>query len=71
MPKNKTTTAAPAAPVLLTITQVRSGNGCTAPQQQALKGLGLRRIGSVRQLQDTPAIRGLVRKVHHLVTVTE
>jgi large subunit ribosomal protein L30 len=56
---------------MLTVTQIRSESGCTLLQKLALKGLGLRRIGTTRQLQDTPAVRGLVRKVHHLVTVSE
>jgi large subunit ribosomal protein L30 len=66
MPKSKTTSQA-----MLTVTQIRSESGCTLLQKLALKGLGLRRIGTTRQLQDTPAVRGLVRKVHHLVTVSE
>jgi large subunit ribosomal protein L30 len=66
MPKNKQQ-----ANAVLTITQIRSAAGCPAPQRLALKGLGMRRIGSVRQLVDTPSVRGLVRKVHHLVTVSE
>lgn len=64
MPKNKAAAAA-----LLTVTQVRSGAGALPKQRLALKGLGLRRIGNVRQVQDTPSIRGLLRAVHHLVTV--
>lgn len=66
MPKSKTSSQA-----MLTVTQIKSESGCTLLQKLALKGLGLRRIGTTRQLQDTPAVRGLVRKVHHLVTVSE
>ena len=65
MPKSKTSSQA-----MLTVTQIKSESGCTLLQKLALKGLGLRRIGTTRQLQDTPAVRGLVRKVHHLVTVS-
>lgn len=66
MPKSKTSSQA-----MLTVTQIKSESGCTLLQKLALKGLGLRHIGTTRQLQDTPAVRGLVRKVHHLVTVSE
>ena len=38
-------------------------------QRQTLVGLGLNKIGRVKDLQDTPAIRGMIRKVHHLVRV--
>lgn len=67
MPKSKK--ESPVA--TLTVTQIRSGCGSLPLQKLALKGLGLRRIGTTRQLQDTPAVRGMVRKVHHLVTVSE
>lgn len=33
-------------------------------------GLGLRRIGSVRELEDTPAVRGMIDKVRYLLEVT-
>jgi large subunit ribosomal protein L30 len=38
-------------------------------QRATLTGLGLNRIGRVRDLPDTPAIRGMIRKVQHLVKV--
>jgi len=66
MPKSKNE-----SPALLTVTQVKSACGCPELQKLALKGLGMRRIGTTRQLQDTPAVRGMVRKVHHLVAVSE
>lgn len=37
-------------------------------QRKVLKGLGLGKIGTVRLLEDTPSIRGMLHKVHHLVT---
>ena len=67
MPKSKKA----AAVATFTVTQVRSEAGVLPKQKLALKGLGLRRIGTVRELQDTPAIRGMVRQVQHLVTVSE
>ncbi|GAN76238.1 50S ribosomal protein L30 [Acidisphaera rubrifaciens] len=53
------------------VTQVASGNGRKPGQKETLSGLGLNRIRSVRVLEDTPAIRGMVRKVAHLVQVEE
>jgi large subunit ribosomal protein L30 len=38
-------------------------------QRATLIGLGLNKIGRVNELPDTPAIRGMIRKVHHMVRV--
>ena len=40
-------------------------------QRDTLKGLGLNKIGRERVLQDTPEVRGMIRKVQHMVQVTE
>ena len=40
-------------------------------QSRIMKGLGLRKNNSVRQLEDTPAIRGMIRKVAHLVEIVD
>lgn len=53
------------------VTQIRSGFGQKPGQQETLIGLGLNRIGRVRELADTPSARGMVRKVAHLVKVEE
>jgi large subunit ribosomal protein L30 len=53
----------------LRVTQVRSRIGFDRKQELALKGLGLRRIGHTVELADTPATRGLILKVRHLVRV--
>ncbi|MGE0045944.1 MAG: 50S ribosomal protein L30 [Hyphomonadaceae bacterium] len=42
-----------------------------ATQRATLTGLGLMRAGQIVELEDTPSIRGMVRKVHHLVQVVE
>jgi large subunit ribosomal protein L30 len=47
--------------------QVRSGIGQSQRQRDTLRGLGLNRIRSERVLLDTPAIRGMLDKVKHLV----
>jgi large subunit ribosomal protein L30 len=45
--------------------------GCNPRQVETVKGLGLRRIGVSRLLENTPAVRGMVKKVLHLVDVEE
>ena len=48
---------------------VRSPIGCKQSHRDTVRGLGLRRLNSVRELQDTPAVRGMVNKVAYLVQV--
>jgi large subunit ribosomal protein L30 len=40
-------------------------------QRQTLVGLGLGKIGRVRELEDTPAVRGMIKKVSHMVEIVE
>lgn len=54
----------------LRIKQVRSTNGKPKDQRLTIKGLGLGKINREVVLADTPAIRGMVTKVQHMVTVT-
>ncbi len=51
------------------VTQIASGNGQKPGQQATLVGLGLNKINRSRELEDTPAVRGMIRKVAHLVKV--
>jgi len=51
------------------VKQVRGMAGKSAHQRLCLKGLGLGRVGKERLLNDTPAIRGLVEKVYHLINI--
>ena len=53
------------------IKQVRSRIDCPKVQRQTLDALGLTRIGRVVEHEDTPAIRGLINKVQHLITIVE
>jgi large subunit ribosomal protein L30 len=50
---------------------VRSEIGSNRRQRETLRGLGLRRLNHVVALQDTPAVRGMIGKVIHLVVVEE
>ena len=45
--------------------------GCTDDMRQTIRGLGLRRLHQVVERQDTPAVRGMIHKVRHLVEVVE
>jgi ribosomal protein L30 len=56
---------------MLKVTQVRSPIGGTRRQRESLRGLGLRRIGASVIVQDTPAARGLIQTVAHLIAVEE
>ena len=49
------------------VVQIRSAIGREGWQRKTLIGLGLNKIGRVRELEDTPAVRGMINKVKHLV----
>ena len=53
------------------ITLVKSPIGFDRTQGATVQGMGLRRIGHSVELLDTPATRGMILKVRHLVTVQE
>ena len=55
----------------INIKQVKSKIGYPIDQKRTLQCLGLRKISQVVEVEDTPSIRGMIRKVHHLVTVVE
>jgi large subunit ribosomal protein L30 len=55
----------------LKITQIKSPIGGTETQRATLKSLGLRRIRATVVRPDNDAVRGMIRTVHHLVTVEE
>ncbi|MFN2557420.1 MAG: 50S ribosomal protein L30 [Nitriliruptorales bacterium] len=56
---------------LLRITQVRSLIGRPQDQRATVRSLGLRRIRHAVVKPDTPTVRGMLRKVHHLIVVEE
>jgi len=55
----------------ITIKKVRSDIGMPARQKRTMQALGLRKMHSSVEVEDTPQIRGMVAKVHHMVEVTE
>jgi large subunit ribosomal protein L30 len=55
----------------LTVEQIASANRRPKAQGQTLIGLGLNKLHRRRTLEDTPAVRGMIEKVSHLVRVVE
>ena len=53
------------------IKMIGSVIGCPEDQRATVRGLGLRRLQQVVEREDTPMVRGMVRKIPHLVTVVE
>ena len=51
------------------VTQIGSPIGRPADQRQTLMGLGLNKLHRTRELEDTPAVRGMINKVSHLIRV--
>ena len=69
MPKKTTKKAEEARKVRITL--VRSPIGFNKTQAATVQGMGLRRIGHTIELSDTPATRGMIHNVRHLVEVAE
>jgi large subunit ribosomal protein L30 len=55
----------------LRVTQIGSPIRRPKDQRQTLIGLGLNKMHRTRELEDTPSVRGMIAKVHHLVRVDE
>ena len=53
----------------LTVRQIRSANRRPKIQTATLKGLGLGKMHRTRVLEDTPAVRGMIRSIPHLVEI--
>ncbi len=55
----------------LKIQQVKSGEHYGVKQRATLRGLGFRRMNQTIEREDTPAVRGMIRSISHLVRVVE
>ncbi len=53
------------------IKQIKSRIGAPIDQKRTLDSLGLRKISNTVEVEDNPCIRGMIRKVQHLVTILE
>ena len=71
MAEAKKKTAAKKAGKTVTVRQIRSANRKPKEQEATLRGLGLGKIRRTRTLEDTPAVRGMIRAVQHLVEIVE
>lgn len=60
-----------ASKAMIVIEQVSSPIGRPASQRQTLVGLGLNRVGRRSSVEDTPAVRGMIAKVAHLVRIVD
>jgi large subunit ribosomal protein L30 len=56
---------------MLKVKQVRSVIGYDRQQRATVRGLGLRRIRHVVEVEDTPSVRGMIFRVRHIVVVLE
>lgn len=73
-PKKEAAKKAPAAKAsgkTLKVTQIGSPIGREQWQRQTLIGLGLNKLHRTRELEDTPSVRGMIARVHHLVKVED
>ena len=53
------------------VKQIKSKIGAPVDQKRTLQALGLTKISQVVEHEDNPTIRGMIRKVHHLVSVVD
>lgn len=56
---------------MLRVTYRKSAIGYKKDQKDTIAALGFTKLGQTRELADTPSIRGMIRKVAHLVVVEE
>ncbi|MDR0185925.1 50S ribosomal protein L30 [Prevotella brunnea] len=53
------------------VKQIKSRINAPKDQKSTLLALGLRKISQVVEVEDTPSIRGMINKVHHLVSIID
>lgn len=68
MPEDAAKKKATARP-MIRVTQVKSAAGRLKRHQACVAGLGLRRIGHTVEVEDTPAVRGMINRVSYMVRV--
>ena len=55
----------------ITVKLVKSMNGTTEKVRSNVRGLGLRKIGQTSELENTPSVRGMIKKIIHMLEVQE
>jgi large subunit ribosomal protein L30 len=63
--------AAKSGVVKIRIQYYRSAIGFNSSQKRVVKGLGFGKLNATREVEDTPAVRGMIAKVPHLVRILE
>ena len=58
-------------PKKIKVTQVKGLRGALSEHKASVRGLGLKKMRQTRELEDTPAVRGMINKVAYLVQVGE
>jgi large subunit ribosomal protein L30 len=58
-------------PATLKVRLYKSTNSCQQRHRTSVKALGLRKLNDVRELPDTPSVRGLIKQVGYLVRIEE
>lgn len=53
------------------VKQIKSRIGAPKDQKNTLDALGLRKISQIVEIEDSPSSRGMIRKVHHLVSIID
>lgn len=53
------------------VKQIKSRIGAPKDQKRTLDTLGLKKLNHIVEVEDTPSTRGMVQKVHHLVTIVD
>jgi large subunit ribosomal protein L30 len=59
------------SPATIKVKLVKSPNSCQARHRLSVQALGLRKLNDVRELKDSPSVRGLINKINYLVQVVE
>lgn len=55
----------------ITVKLTKSPIACTDKQKANVRGLGLRKIGQSRTLENTPAVRGMIKRIIHMLKIVE
>ena len=71
MPKNKNNTGSKTETAMVKVRLVKGLRGAKGIHRLSVKALGLGKLNSVRELKDSPQVRGLINTVHYLVRVEE
>lgn len=55
----------------ITVKLKKSPISCTEVQKANVRGLGLRKVGSTKTLENTPSVRGMIKKIIHMLEIVD